>query len=82
MVNADPTISPAQLRSARAWLNWTQAELAKAAGVAKTVVNRYEQGRSVPHAESLKKVQGALKDAGIRFQFDGMKGTGISAVGC
>lgn len=80
MVNADPTISPAQLRAARAWLNWTQAELAKVASVAKTVVNRYEQGHSVPHAESLSKVQETLEAAGIRFMFDGMKGTGISAV--
>ncbi|MBR0910631.1 helix-turn-helix domain-containing protein [Bradyrhizobium japonicum] len=80
MVNAVPTISPAQLRAARAWLNWSQAELAKAASVAKTVVNRYEQGHSVPHADSIKKVQGILEAAGIRFAFDGMKGTGISAV--
>lgn len=79
MVNAAPTISPAQLRAARAWLNWSQAELAKAASVAKAVVNRYEQGHSVPHAESLRKVQGALEAAGIRFQFKGMKGTGIGA---
>ncbi|WP_128970958.1 helix-turn-helix domain-containing protein [Bradyrhizobium tropiciagri] len=78
MVNDGPEISPAQLRAARAWLNWSQAELAKAAGVAKTVVNRYEQGYSVPHAESLRKVQGALEAAGIRFEFDGMKGTGVS----
>ena len=81
MVNATPTISPHQLRAARAWLNWSQAELAKAASVAKTVVNRYEQGYSVPRAESIKKVQRALEAAGIRFVFDGMKGTGISKVG-
>jgi ribosome-binding protein aMBF1 (putative translation factor) len=80
LVNA-ATISPAQLRAARAWLNWSQAELAKAASVAKAVVNRYEQGYSVPHAESMKKAQKALEAAGIRFVFDGMKGTGISAVG-
>ena len=81
MVNAVPTISPAQLRAARSWLNWSQAELAQAASVAKTVVNRYEQGYSVPHAESLRKVQGALEAAGIRFVFEGMKGTGIGFVG-
>jgi len=80
VVNAAPTISSAQLRAARAWLNWTQAELAKTASVAKTVVNRYEQGHSVPHAESIKKMQGALETAGIRFQFDGMKGTGIIVI--
>lgn len=81
MVNVAPTISPTQLRAARAWLNWSQAELAQAAGVAKAVVNRYEQGYSVPRAESLEKVQKVLEASGIRFQFDGMKGTGISAVG-
>ena len=81
MVNVAPTISPAQLRAARAWLNWSQAELAKAAGVAKEVVNRYEQGYSVPHAKSVEKVQGALEAAGIRFVFEGMKGTGVKTVG-
>jgi transcriptional regulator with XRE-family HTH domain len=80
VVNVAPTISPAQLRAARAWVNWSQAELAKAATVAKTVVNRYEQGHSVPHEESLLKVRGALEAAGVRFQFEGMKGTGISTI--
>ena len=55
--------------------------MAKAAGVAKEVVNRYEQGYSVPHAKSVEKVQGALEAAGIRFVFEGMKGTGVKTVG-
>jgi transcriptional regulator with XRE-family HTH domain len=55
--------------------------LAKAAGVAKTVVNLYEQGYSVPHEESVRKVQVALEAAGVRFVFEGMKGTGVSFIG-
>lgn len=62
-------------------MNWSQADLAKAAGVAKTVVNLYEQGYSVPHEESVRKVQVALEAAGVRFVFEGMKGTGVSFIG-
>jgi transcriptional regulator with XRE-family HTH domain len=80
MVNAPPpTISSAQLRAARAWLNWSQEELAKEAGVSKGAVNRFEQGTSLPHPVTLERLRKALETAGIEFQFRKMIGTGISS---
>ena len=78
MVNAHPpTISSAQLRAARAWLNWSQEQLAKEAGVSKGSVNRFEQGTSLPHPATLERLQQALEAAGIEFQFRKMIGSGI-----
>lgn len=54
MVNAaGPSISPTQVRAARAWLQWNQDVLAEKAGVSKDTLNRFERGRSVPYAETL-----------------------------
>jgi transcriptional regulator with XRE-family HTH domain len=80
MVNAaPPTITSAQLRAARAWLNWSQAELAKEAGVSKGAVNRFEQGASLPHPATSERLRKALEAAGIEFQFRKMIGIGISS---
>lgn len=78
MVKAPPpTISSAQLRAARAWLNWSQEELAKKARVSKGSVNRFERGTSLPHPATLERLQEALEAAGIEFQFRKMIGSGI-----
>jgi transcriptional regulator with XRE-family HTH domain len=78
MVNVPPpTISSAQLRAARAWLNWSQEQLAKKAGVSKGSVNRFEQGTSLPHPATLERLRKALEAAGIEFQFRKMIGSGI-----
>lgn len=76
MVNA-VEISPAQLRAARAWLGWTQDDLAVRAGISKRSIARYELSRSVPHSTTLIDVQRALESAGIRFLFDGAVASGI-----
>jgi DNA-binding XRE family transcriptional regulator len=79
MVNdAEPSISPAQVRAARAWLRWNQDYLAKKAGVSKETLNRFEQGLSVPYAETANRVRQTLEAAGIRFQFRKMVASGIS----
>lgn len=74
MVNG-PDIAPAQLRAARAWLGWSQDELAIKSGVSKHSIARYERGRSVAYDNTLARLRGALEAAGIHFHFDGpMKG--------
>jgi DNA-binding XRE family transcriptional regulator len=79
MVNsAQPSISPAQVRAARAWLNWKQDYLAKKAGVSKTTLNRFEQGLSVPYFETSDGLRRTLEEAGIRFQFLKAVAIGIS----
>ena len=78
MVN-DADIVPTQLRAARAWLGWSQDELALKSGVSKHSIARYEQGRSLAYDGTLAKLKIALEAAGIRFQFDGAR-KGISGV--
>lgn len=78
MVNdLGPSISPAQVRAARAWLRWNQDVLAKKAGVSKDTLNRFEQGKSVPYSETLDLIRKALESAGIGFRFKNMVGIGI-----
>jgi len=79
MVKAEePRVSPAQVRAARAWLNWNQDYLAKRAEVSKTTLNRFEQGFSVLHFETSDRLRRTLEEAGIRFQFRKMVALGIS----
>jgi DNA-binding XRE family transcriptional regulator len=75
---AKPSISPAQVRAARAWLNWNQDFLAKKAKVSKNTLNRFEQGLSVPYSDTLDCLRNTLEEAGIRFQFRKMVALGIS----
>jgi transcriptional regulator with XRE-family HTH domain len=74
--NAD--IAPAQLRAARAWLGWSQDQLALNSGVSKHSIARYEQGRSVAYDDTLAMLKSTLEEAGITFHFDGAR-KGISA---
>jgi transcriptional regulator with XRE-family HTH domain len=76
MVNG-PVVSPAQVRAARAWLNWTQDELSARSGISQRTIAKYELGRSVPHADTLSRIRHAFESAGIGFQFDGVIATGI-----
>jgi transcriptional regulator with XRE-family HTH domain len=48
-------------------LDWTQTDLAREAGIAPSVVNLYERGRSEPHLETLGAIAGAFNRAGIVF---------------
>ena len=58
---------PAQVRAARALIGWSQAELANAADIAVSVVDRFETGQpdSIP-AETVAKMRTALESAGRR----------------
>jgi transcriptional regulator with XRE-family HTH domain len=56
---------------ARAALGWTTSELAKAAKVGISTVNRFETDQAVPIPATLTAIQRALEDAGIIFLDDG-----------
>lgn len=58
-----------QIRAARSLLGWSQAELAKQAGVAHMTIRRFEahSGPVSGNISSLTKVQTALEAAGIQF---------------
>jgi transcriptional regulator with XRE-family HTH domain len=82
-------ITGAQIRAARAFLNWTVADLVKAAGVSPSTVQKVEdvdgeplasperQWRAIKRDESLTKMRGALEKAGITFLPDTAQGVGL-----
>ncbi len=68
-------ISPEQCRAARAWLGWTQAELASRAGVGLSSLKDFEKAgprRTLPAIKS--QIQRVLEDAGIVFTQNGIEG--------
>ena len=65
------------VRTARALLDWTQLDLAKAAGIALATLKRFEKGYRVPTDQTLAKILKVLKKAGVEFQANG-KRLGVS----
>jgi DNA-binding transcriptional regulator YiaG len=64
-------MSPEQSRAARAWLDWSQDELAAKASVSLSTVRDFEKGRRVPIANNLTAMRVALEAAGIAFVDEG-----------
>jgi transcriptional regulator with XRE-family HTH domain len=68
---ASPTqpgmILPAQLRAARALLDWTRDDLADKSGVAAVTAIGFEHGRTDPKISTLYKWRRALEAAGVTF---------------
>lgn len=60
-------MSPEQSRAARAWLDWSQDELAAKANVSLSTVRDFEKGRRAPIANNLTAMRAALESAGIAF---------------
>ena len=71
-------MTPEQCRAARAWLDWPQDQLAKAANVGVSTVRDFEAGRRDPTRNNLAAMKAALEKAGISF-VDGPKTLGISS---
>ena len=69
-------MTPEQSRAARGWLDWSQAKLAKTAGVAISTVRDFEKGRRAPISNNLNAMRGALEAAGIAFPTDGVSYVG------
>jgi DNA-binding XRE family transcriptional regulator len=59
-----------QCRAARAWLDWTQQELAKRASVSLSTVRDFEKGRHAPIANNIAAIRRAIESAGIQLVFD------------
>jgi len=64
------SMSPEQCRAARAWLGWSQQDLAKRASVGISTVKDFENGSRKPIANNLNALRGALEAHGMRFEND------------
>ena len=62
-------MTPEQCRSARAWLVWSQDDLAKAAKVGLSTVKDFESGKRTPIPATQTAMQAVLERAGIGFSF-------------
>jgi transcriptional regulator with XRE-family HTH domain len=60
-------ISIEQIKAARALLDWTQEDLADAAGLSKPLINTLERRIANPKVETLAAIQRALESAGVEF---------------
>ena len=67
-------ITAPQSRAARGLLDWSQADLAKAASVGVSTIADFERGRRTPIGNNLAAIQTALEAAGIEFLNHGQPG--------
>lgn len=73
-----PAILPAQIRAARAMLDWSMTDLAKAARVSVSTVKRVEDGGpQLVSAGTVSLIRDALETEGVRFLNDDGNGPGI-----
>lgn len=69
-------MKPIQSRMARAALNWTTQDLAKAASVGTNTVNRFEAGQDA-RLSSVEKMRKAIEEAGVIFIEENGEGPGV-----
>ena len=70
-------MTPAQCRAARGLIDWSQSDLASAANVGLSTLRNFEAGRSVPMANNLSAIRGALETAGVIFVPENGEGPGV-----
>ena len=58
-------IQPCQCRAARGLLDWTQDHLAQSAGVSRSTIRDFENGRHALHRSTAKLIEAALRQAGV-----------------
>lgn len=71
------TVTPELSRAARAWLNWSQSDLADRANVSLATIRGFEIGTLIPLRSTLTAVRKALEKGGVRFLFAGRLAVGI-----
>ena len=70
-------ILPAQIRAARALLDWRQVDLVKASGVSDLTIRNFERGATHPHASTLDAMRRAFESAGVIFVEENGEGPGV-----
>lgn len=61
-------ISVGQIKAARGLLDWTQTDLADAAGLHLNAINNIERRHGSPRQETIDLIQKAFEDRGVRFK--------------
>jgi len=70
-------MTPAQCRAARALIEWTQPQLAAAAGLGLSTVVDFEKARRAVSRDAVSAIQGALEEAGVIFVAENGEGLGV-----
>ena len=70
-------VTSAQVRMARAALEWTVRDLAKATGLHRNTINNIEVGRYAGDPDTLQKIERALAAAGVEFIHENGGGPGV-----
>ena len=70
-------MKPAQVRMARAALNWSLADLAKAAGVHRNTISNFETEKYAGEPDKLTAIRAALESAGVIFVEENGDGPGV-----
>jgi len=70
-------VTSAQVRMARAALNWTVRDLAEATGLHRNTISNLEVGRFAGDPETLSIIERVLKDAGVEFIDENGGGVGV-----
>lgn len=73
------TLTAAQVRAARALLDWSQQELAERSGITASSIANLERGRHVPTAQTLATLRACFEAAGVTFSLepDGTEGVKV-----
>jgi DNA-binding XRE family transcriptional regulator len=66
-------ITPEQARAARCFLDWTRADLARAAGVSADTIKNFECGIWQPNSSTKAKLIGVFERRGLQFVDGGVK---------
>lgn len=71
-------ISAEQVRAARGWLGWSQAELSSVSGISRRTIVGIENGTRISHDRTLVDLRRTFEACGIEFLFsDGGRPTGV-----
>jgi DNA-binding XRE family transcriptional regulator len=70
-------VTSAQLRMARAALNWTVRDLAEAAGLHRNTITNIEVGRYAGDQKTLETIEVVLRRAGVEFIDENGGGPGV-----
>lgn len=71
------SVTPAQVKMARAALDWTVRDLAKATGLHRNTINSIEVGRHIGDADTLQLIEKVLYAAGVEFIPENGGGPGV-----